>query len=376
MRLTEASHPFPSETTMTRRPLFLLALACCTLHAPAQSSKKPAPPRTRAISFVSPTPALGLPAGLTHTTGVCSADGLSFFDTSADTDTPSDLYTVSMTAEVKHLRRKLPLSYTALTVLSFYPADHTLVTLLKAEKRDDPKSSPTTTDYFLSLSDHDGDQADLLELRLPFRPLRVAAFGSGDYLAVGWEPANQLPVMAVLKSDGTIRRFVDLGDLQRSDAKAAKNLELLNAAAFVPFGNSVLLTFPGSNRPAQLASPNGTGGSIPLFIPSGYVLHDVLNFGGQNPLVMRVEPLPQPPDDKGKIPKPGPMRVFEVNSYTGALREFTFTEAPPASVTCAAKSSLIAVYLSPVGTPAKAITSAAEPPAEIPMQMVVGSIRR
>ena len=239
---------------MTLLTISLLAAACCSVAAQAQAKRSP--PRPRAISFVSPTPVLGLPADVTRTTGVCSADGLIFFDTSAGTETPIDLYTVSTTAEVKHLRRKLPDSYTALTVMSFYPGDHTLVTLLKAEKRDDAKATPTVTDYFLSLSDHDGDGADLLELRLPFKPLSIAGFGSGDFLVVGWEPANQLPVMAVLRPDGTIRRFMDLGDLQRSDAKPANNLELLNSAAFVPSGNNVLLTFPKTTRPAQIASPS------------------------------------------------------------------------------------------------------------------------
>ena len=91
---------------------------------------------------------------------------------------------------------------------------------------------------------------------------------------------------------------------------------------------------------------------------------------------MRVEPLPQPPDEKGKVPKPGPMRVFEVNSYTGALREFVFDQAPPTTVTCAAGHSLSAVYLAQVGSPAKSSAAATDPPAEVPTQLVVGSIRR
>lgn len=356
---------------MTRGPILLIALAFGSLHAQAPRSGV----RQRFITFVTNTPVLGLPAEITKAAGLCSSDGLSYFDTSAGTPTPADLYTVSATAEVKHLRRKLPSGFTDLSVVDFYPASHLLVTFFQAEKRDDPDAKPTATEYILSLSDHDGDQSDLLDLRLSFKPLNVAAFASGEFLVIGWDTANQQPVLAILKEDGTVRRFVNLAALQHPDPISEVTLELLSAAAFVPWGDDVLLTFPRTTRPARLIRAVGQDLVVPLPIPPGYTLHDVLGSDGHTPVVARVQAIP-PPDEPKSSPPPA-LKLFEFYpSQATPFRELVFEKTPPASVTCAAKSLLTAVFLAPLGSPAKGTSPAAVPTTETSTQLVIGTVRR
>ena len=211
---------------MSIRPRHLSWMAFLALVQPVLSQQLVPKLRVRKITFATPKAVLGLPTEVRHISGLCAGDGLTYYDTGAGSATPADLFSLSPTAEVKHFRRKLPIGFNELTVKNFYPFELGVITLLEANKRDDPKSKPTATEYFLSTSDHDGDQGDLLSLSLRFKPLRIAAFASGDFLVLGWDTANQLPLLAMLKPDGGVRRFVDLGDMQRPGTSAAANAGL------------------------------------------------------------------------------------------------------------------------------------------------------
>ena len=375
-------------------------IVCCTalaLVAQGARAQAPAPApvkkqlkpklRIRIISFPTAKPVLGLPADDERVSRLCSSAGLTYFDTGAGSTTPADLYTVSATAEVKHFRRKLPVGFTEVTIDNFYPSEHGVVALLEAVKRDSYGSRPIT-EYFLSTSDQDGDQSDLISLSLRFKPLRIAAFNGGDFVVLGWDTANQLPILATLKPDGTVRRFLDLGEMQRATASAVINADLLSKAAFVPYGGDVLLTFPGTTQPMQVLRDVGQGGSISIEIPAGFFVHDVLGSDGRITIVVRLEALPPklPPEDKTEAkpeakpeekPKakllPPLQRLLEYSTTGGdPLWEYVFGKVPISAITCAAKQSLTGAYFDMVGTPVKDGVS----PDSTPTQLMVGTARR
>ncbi len=126
---------------------------------------------------------------------------------------------MTFAGEVKHLQRKLPLDFTDVVLKDFFPSEHMLVSLLEASNRDGPDSKPRGMEYFLSTSDEDGGYSDLLALRLHFKPMRIGAFGSGDFLVLGWDVANELPLLARLKADGTVRRFIDTTEFQKAGGR-------------------------------------------------------------------------------------------------------------------------------------------------------------
>ena len=101
------------------------------------------------------------------------------------------------------------------------------------------------TKFFLSVSDHDGDGQKLLPLDVRFKPLKIAMFDDGSFLPLGWDEANLQPELALLKDDGTLRKFVDLdnrasdGGLDALSTKGGmkpETAQLLEQARFSPFG--------------------------------------------------------------------------------------------------------------------------------------------
>jgi hypothetical protein len=170
-------------------------------------------------------------------------------------------------------------------------------------------------------------------------------------MVLGWDEANLLPLIAVLKDSGAIRYFLDLDDRKAKGAfsPGSVNAEMLRDAAFVAFGNDVLLTFPGTVKPALELNASGVLRSVSIAIPAGYVLHDVLNSDARRALVVRVQA-------KKEGEKPGlydeaedtGMRLFEVSLATGAmLREFVPDKPKVSEVACAGGSSLTAVFYGP-----------------------------
>jgi hypothetical protein len=349
----------------------------------------PAPARhQKAVSFSGEKVILGMPPTSSRSVTHCSSDGTTFLDQhAAGSATAPELYSIEQDGTLKHLSRKLPPNFTRVSILDFFAGEHTLVTLLKAELDDDTAGStaPRETDYFLSLSDHDGDSAELLPLDLKFKPLKIALFGSGDYLVLGWDEANLQPLLAVLKSDGTIRRFVDLSDRVHSESFASYNsmkeaessskerasLASLQRTQFVPYGDRVLLTYPGTARSILVLSSVGEDLVIPIAIPGGFVLHDALVSGEHYPLVLRVQP--EEASSKTAAAAVPPQRLFEMDSYHGQfLREFLFDKPHVDQVTCAANSKLTAIFIDTINnSPSSA--NAQPGPAEPATQAVIAT---
>jgi hypothetical protein len=261
------------------------------------------------------------------------------------------------------------------SIRDFFASEHSLVTLLEADQPDarDPNGPPRERQYFLSVSDHAGDQSEVLPLDVKFIPLRVALLGSGEYVVLGWEQGNELPQLAVLRDDGTLRRFIDFEDREVSKE------ETLSKAVFVSFHNGVLLTYPGTARPILVVTASGASRMVTLAIPPGYVLRDVLVSGPTYTIVARVEQADAEPSARDE-PKPDPLqRIFEFSPVTGArLREFTFNKQRAADVVCAAHGLLTAVYPKLLGdAPAAAgVTEGSSAAQDGAKQWVISSVHR
>jgi hypothetical protein len=352
------------------------------------------------VRFSREKPVLGLPLGSSTTRAHCSTDGTAFYDlTSSGGMAGQELYSISSAGGVMHLLRKLPIDYTNVLVRDFFAGDQQLVTLLEEDQRDDgTDASPSRVrDYFLSLEDQSGDSSNLVRLDIRFKPVKVARFAPGDVMVLGWDEGNLLPVLAMVKEDGTIRRFVDLdevrpsaprdarGDDSRTEAETAKQeratLESLQGATFVAFGSEVLLTWPETTKPIWALGASGEARTIPIAIPSGYVLNDVLaSSGGRGALELRVKEADvrtQPKADESA--KPPKMKLMEFDASHGSfIRTITFDKPLVSDVTCAPNSSLTAIFLDtiPDGSQPAANTGTMDTAASVPTQLVVATARR
>jgi hypothetical protein len=372
----------------------ILAVFAPAIPAQTAQSAQPAPPiprkpRESNLRFTSENPVLGLPLDAARPRAHCSIGGIAYFDlTASSAHAGQDLYGISPDGGVKHILRKLPIDFTNVSVRDTFVGDDQVVTLLQADKRDEgtDASPPRETDYFLSLEDTAGDLSNLVPLQLRFKPLRVARFGSGDILVLGWDEGNLLPKLALVNSSGDLHRFIDFETRQpdvtneasaEADAHAEERatLDALQGASFVPFASNVLLTYPGTTKPIRSMSPSGETYNIPIYIPAGYVLNDVLASGGRT-LIVRVKEFDPSGKPSSEDPNAHPkMRVLEEDSYHGSLiREFIFDKPTPADLTCAPNSSLSAIFYDTI--PDANQTAASDPAATPPTHLVVASARR
>ncbi len=350
--------------------------------------------RTTAVQFSRVHPVLGLPLGSSTARAHCSADGTAFYDLTASGATAGqELYGISTDGGVKHVLRKLPVDYTHVQIRDFYVGDKQLVTLLEADKRDNvaDASPPREVNYFLSTSDHDGDLSTLVQVDVRFNPLKIASFGSGDVMVLGWDEGNLLPEIALLKEDGTVRRFVDFDEhrpdaardqqvngTQREVIRERVMLEELQGAVFVPYGSEIMLTYPGTTKPIRVLTGVGESRSIPIALPGGYVLHDVLVSSGRGTLVVRAQAEATGKAATDEATRNSHLLLLEMSSYNGALlSEFTFAKPQVSDVTCAPNNSLVAVFQDTVpGADQTATSSGATVAANAATLLVVATSRR
>jgi hypothetical protein len=401
--------------TMSRSRLVCVMCWCLSplvsVRTVAQSSPKADPVELRnpasadwshkIISFSDEKVVLGLPEGYGRMVKHCSDDGTTFVEIYPDSKLATSpsvpiLFSVSTDGEVMNVHRVFPLDFTEIHVRDFFAADQTLVTLLEAVKRDDRANATVGGDitYFISLSDHSGSGAKLLPLDLKFKPIKVAVFGSGDFLMLGWDEVNLHPLLAVLKDDGALRRFIDLDDRRNSEPYVSYGsrkeeeasprvqgaLASLQKAEFVPYGSEVLLTYPGTAKSISVFSAVGQDRTIPIKWPGGFVLHDVLVSGARYPLILRVLPT-EISEQAGREGESTILRqrLFEFHAFNGSLlREFQFQKPGIGEVTCASASTLTAMFFEKVAKPDRPETGLGDSPtaAENAMQFVIATASR
>jgi hypothetical protein len=366
--------------------------------AAKQSSAASAPPwRQKTIRFSDEKIILGLPVESSRSVTYCSDAGTVFVDlygvSLPGSQSLPELYSILPSGQVKGLHRMMPSDFTDVSIRDFFAADQTLVTLLEAVKRLDQgsESGPREVRYFLSLSNYDGDFAKLLPLELRFKPPKIALFGSGDFLVLGWDETSLLPQLALLKEDATLRRFIDLdyrrhpefyatyGSMKEAETfeQGRGTLALLQKAEFVPYGSQVLLTYLGTAKSVSVLSAIGEDRSIPIELPAGFVLHDVLVSGSNYPLILRAQPAEVPRISATAAEENPPQRLFEMNSHNGSLLlEFLFDKPHLDAVKCSSASGLTAIFYDTIADPVHPSVAASNqtaPPKENATQLVIAT---
>jgi hypothetical protein len=316
--------------------------------------------RQKEVSFRDAKPVVGLPGGGPHPRMDASVDGSVFVNVYEDTQLMkgSEVYSVSPDGEVKHLMRPMPpAGFDLFAKIDSFATQHEYVTLLRGEKYENGDGDKPLKEarYFLSLTESDGSDGKVFPLDVKFKPLKIAMFDSGWFLLLGWDEVNLMPEVALLKDDGTLRRFVDLdnrasdGGLDALSVKGAAKpdtLQLLEQARFSAFGKDVLLVQPGVAAPVHDLTAFGEDRKIPVSYPSGWVMHDVLAGPSQWTMVVRMQP-----ENRGKdaAQQGNYERLFEVEAAHGSLvRELTFETPSVVDVTCAPAGKIAAMYLRPV----------------------------
>lgn len=158
-----------------------------------------------------------------------------------------------------------------------------------------PKFS--TKDYIVQFQ-RDGTFVKSLALDLSFTPQQIGAFTSGGFLVAGASRDGSLkPVIALVKSDGQLDRYLELkGDIRpaqvgkKEDARdpvalprwaahGADNKQSLtvaeNLSLIVPDGRNLLLLRSGQKTPIFSVSPGGEVRAITPDVPSGFTLYDL-----------------------------------------------------------------------------------------------------
>jgi hypothetical protein len=390
---------------MPVRILCLLAATTAATMAASAVGQTPKPPRTdlwpiRTLRFSNSTPLLGLPTNNKVQHVYCAADGSVFVTLDLDAGLVAaapnptlipDLYKVTPTGDAAHLLRALPPDETSVSngihtttrQLDFFVAEQTLATLIETSVESDRDTRPPDPHYFVSTSDLDGGSAKLTPLDLRFRPLKLALFGSGDFLILGWDTFNLQPMLVLVKDDGTVRRFLDLSPNAKNtanveassslreaqtSARAAAALAALQHSAFVSYGSQIMLTYPGTTRPIEFLSVGGDGRSLPITYPGGYVLQQVFVTPANSTLVLRAQPMPvEKPATKAESEPPVPQRLLEYSAFHPGppIREFITTKPAPEQVTCAPHNKLSAIFFDTL--------PGAAPPADgtLPAQVLV-----
>jgi hypothetical protein len=156
-------------------------------------------------------------------------------------------------------------------------------------------------------------------------------------------------------------------------------LESLQGAVFVPWGGELLLTYPGTTRPVLFLTAAGDLRPLALALPSGFVLRDVLVGVSRGGLIARAQAEPEAKPKEGGAKEAPPPRLFEFSDSNGALlREFIFDKPQVADVTCAAKSSLTAIFYDPLATSDSSVAKASgsgNAADDGSKQLVVSSVR-
>ena len=328
----------------------------------------------------SATPVFGMPLADINSMVRCGNDGTTFFNLqgSSNAGGVSLLYSISTSGVVTSLMRKAPLEFNDVSVRDFFVSEQHVVSLLQATKRDDQGVHEVR--YFLSKLDTQGDFRELVEVEGHFRPLKIAVFGGDDVMVLGWDEANLLPMLAMLKADGTIRYFLDVADNKAKGVfgRGSVSTQMLEDAAFVAYGKDVLLSFPGTVKPVLELNTTGVVRSIPISIPAGFVLHDVLYSGARASVVVRLQA-------KKEGEKPGlydeshdpQQRLFEMSANSGALlREFVPDKSKVSEVACAGASWTAIFYKVAGSDQTTAASNGAQPSATCSTQLVVSSVRR
>ena len=158
-----------------------------------------------------------------------------------------------------------------------------------------PASKPGT---WVAHFERDGNYVGAVRLDIPFKPLQFGVFENGDFLVAGAEPSTDEPRVAIVASNGQLRRTVELkGDVhvqnepvtsskdKEKDAIALPRLSPLGSAVPSLFNavhtsqiasdGPILLLFRPMSGPVFSVSPSGEVGIHRLSVEANNRLYTI-----------------------------------------------------------------------------------------------------
>jgi hypothetical protein len=170
---------------------------------------------------------------------------------------------------------------------------------LLTRKGDIIVSEATKSSRYIAHFEQDGTYAGAVPLDLPFKPARLGVFENGDFLIAGGEPSTDEPRLAIVGSNGQLRRFIELkGDVhgQVGSDRAGKSKDRTALPRFGPpetpsLFNAVylsqiakdgpnLLLFRPMNGPVFSISPSGEMTAHELKVKGDHRLYTIKVTGG------------------------------------------------------------------------------------------------
>ena len=148
--------------------------------------------------------------------------------------------------------------------------------------------SGTHHDYLVTF-DRQGNYKGAVELDVPFTPRRVAVFGSGLLLVLGFD-ADKKTRFAFVNADGSLQRFLDtdkplLGSEKMMDALGLLKVQPpefqanphpeLGLAQIVSFHDNLLFVWSGMSWILEI-SPSGALRRVPIHVPKGAVIDHLI----------------------------------------------------------------------------------------------------
>lgn len=162
---------------------------------------------------------------------------------------------------------------------------------LLTRKGDIIVSEATKSSRYIAHFERDGTYAGAVRLDLPFKPARLGVFENGDFLIAGAEPSTDEPRLAIVGSNGQLRRLVEVkGDVHgkvESDA-SGKDKDPTALPRFGPPGtpslfNAVYLSQIAKDGPNLLVF-RPMNGPVFSISPSGEVTVHTLKVKGEHRL--------------------------------------------------------------------------------------------
>jgi hypothetical protein len=343
--------------------LLQLALALCSF-AQVVGNQQP-DLRKIEIDLTHAVPLPGLPfTGDLAYPFSCSSDGdlyageLVFDQDGRPISTLPDLYKVSPQASVRHISKPVPTAtYKRLDSPGFFAGSGTLVTLIRASRPTDQNGEAHPgTDFFLSVTDSDGDHPKLIRLALDFDVVKAAEFGSGEFIILGLNQTKFEPIVALLNPEGEFEKYLEVFPGAKdtgidSAADKAKKRDLfteIGAAQFVPWGADVLMAIPGIDTSSVYHFRSaGQSEKVDIKFPADQQVAGILGSGGKDSWVIRA----QSAESAEKMAKVHLVEnpeefLYEVSPRTGELlRKLDISGPHPGEVACAADSRLTAIYV-------------------------------
>jgi hypothetical protein len=223
--------------------------------------------------------------------------------------------------------------------IDHYAAESEVIFLIKAAKESKPvKQTYTKEDgtegetarniadrnFYIITFNRDGEHKKTIEIDSGFHIQNIGVFPSGDFLAFGYDEKDHSPKLAMLKSDGTSLRPLEIPKNDAPDSMfgtkddSGKGAAVYIAASqFVPAGRSIIVVQNKTTFPLLEVNEGGAITAIPTKLPKGMKIDGLIASDQQ--LYARVTPA-----DDGSI--------YEIGAHDGTvMRRFILSDGRPAS---------------------------------------------